>query len=96
MRAFATLLVLILAAATPACPLCKDSVPNDEGSSAPLKSNYNSNGENISGGINRSIFIMFGGLFGTMGLIGAIVYRSLRHTAPAAQPPKVGTADERG
>jgi hypothetical protein len=88
-RLLATIIVLTATSGAFACPLCKDSVANREGDSGDLKTNYNSNGENISGGINRSIYFMFGGLFGVLGLITSVVFKSIRHT-PMAPPPSKG------
>jgi hypothetical protein len=82
--------ILVLLGATSgafACPLCKDSVPNAEGDTGPLKTNYTSNGENISGGINKSIYLMFAGLFGVLGMITTVVFKSIRYTAPVSAPP---------
>ena len=87
------LLTILLVAASPAalaCPLCKDSVANREGDSGPLKTNYTSNGENISGGINTSIYFMFAGLFGVLGMITTVVFKSIRHTPVAAPPARGG------
>jgi hypothetical protein len=85
-KLLAVLVVLFASSGAFACPLCKDSVANREGDSGPLKTNYNSNGENISGGINKSIYLMFAGLFGTLGMIGTVVFKSIRQT-PLAPPP---------
>ena len=88
-RLISIVVVLVASSGAFACPLCKDSVANREGDSGPLKTNYNSNGENISGGINQSIYLMFAGLFGTLGMIGTVVFKSVRHT-PNAPPPAKG------
>jgi hypothetical protein len=88
-RFIATLVLLTASTGAFACPLCKDSVPNAEGSSGPMKDNYTSNGENISGGINKSIYLFLGGLFGTLGLISTVMFRSIRNT-PMAPPPSRG------
>jgi hypothetical protein len=89
-RLIAILIVLGATSGAFACPLCKDSVANAEGDSGPMKTNYTSNGENISGGINKSIYFMFAGLFGVLGLITTVVFKSIRYTAPASAPPARG------
>jgi hypothetical protein len=57
--------------------MCKDSVPNQEGTAASLRDSYNSNGQNISGGINASVYLMLGGLFGVMGLVSRVIYKGM-------------------
>ena len=86
-KLLAILVVLTATSGAFACPLCKDSVANREGDSGPLKTNFNSNGENISGGINKSIYFMFAGLFGVLGMITTVVFKSIRHTPVAPPPP---------
>ena len=74
-----TLLFLaLLATPAGACPLCKDSLPNDVAGTGELKDNITSRGENISGGINKSILVMFGGLFGSLGLVTVAMVRGAR------------------
>lgn len=75
-RIFLTL--LILTAPAGACPLCKDSLPNDQAENGVMKNNMTSRGENISGGINKSIVLMFAGLFGSLGLVTMAVVRGAR------------------
>ena len=89
-RLIAILVVLGATSGAFACPLCKDSIANAEGDTGPLKTSYTSNGENISGGINKSIYFMFAGLFGVLGMITTVVFRSIRYTAPAKAPPARG------
>jgi hypothetical protein len=89
-RLIAMIVLLTASTGAFACPLCKDSVPNAEGDSGPMKTNYTSNGENISGGINQSIYLFFAGLFGTLGMIGTVVFRSMRHTPMAPLPSRGG------
>ena len=86
-KLLAILVVLTASSGAFACPLCKDSVANREGDTGPLKTNFNSNGENISGGINKSIYFMFAGLFGVLGMITTVVFKSIRHTPVAPPPP---------
>jgi hypothetical protein len=91
MKRFIFILVLLGATSGAfACPLCKDSVANAEGDTGPLKTNYTSNGENISGGINKSIYLMFAGLFGVLGMITTVVFKSIRYTPPVSAPPARG------
>ena len=77
-RTFFALALLLMTARAGACPLCKDSLPNDQGVNGAMKNNMTSRGENISGGINKSILLMFGGLFGSLGLVIMAVVRGAR------------------
>ena len=78
MRRFLIGVVMLGAAGgASACPMCKDSVPNQEGARS-LRDSYNSNGENISGGINASVYFMLGGLVGVIVLVGTVVVRGVR------------------
>ncbi len=93
MRRFLIGLVLLTAAdAASACPMCKDSVPNKEGT-AITRDSYTSNGENISSGINASVYVMLGALFGVMGVVGAVIVKGVRSadagraTAPRPTEP---------
>ena len=61
--------VVIPAALAPACPTCKDSIPNSD---APQASS-------LPGGFNASIYYMLGGV----GLVGGLVLRMLVREARA-------------
>jgi hypothetical protein len=78
----ATFVVLAaLADAAFACPMCKDSVPNKEGASTPLRDSYDSGGQNISGGMNASVYVMLGTLFATMGLVSTVIIKGIRSSS---------------
>jgi hypothetical protein len=84
----ATLVVLgALGSAARACPMCKDSVPNQEGASASLRDSYDAGGQNISGGMNASVYVMLGTLIGTIGLVSTIMVKGIRSAAAATQQP---------
>ena len=61
-----------------ACPMCKDSASNSQAASGPLHDAYSSNGENISGGLNTSIYVMFASLLGVGGIISTVMVRGMR------------------
>jgi hypothetical protein len=62
-----------------ACPMCKDSASNAEGSSsAQLHDAYSSQGENISGGLNTSIYVMFACLLGVGGMVTTVMVKGMK------------------
>jgi hypothetical protein len=61
-----------------ACPMCKDSVPNREGAFNELHDSYSTGGQNISGGINTSVYVMLGAVLGMMGLVSAVIVKGVR------------------
>jgi hypothetical protein len=65
----------IFAAPASACPGCKDSVGND---TATTGGGDATTPPGLPGGFNTSIYLMLGGLFGTMGLVGWVVVRGIR------------------
>jgi hypothetical protein len=74
----AGLILTLAATAAPACPMCKDSVSNREGTTmSSLQDSYTSNGQNISGGINASVYLMLGALLGVMGLVSRVIYKGM-------------------
>jgi hypothetical protein len=78
-RFFATLIVI--AATTTgalACPMCKDSVSNREGETNELHDSYTTGGQNIAGGMNTSVYVMLGTLFGMMGLVSTVIVKGVR------------------
>ena len=84
----ATFVVLAaLGSAASACPMCKDSVPNKEGASTPLRDSSDPGGQNISGGINASVYVMLGTLFATMGLVSTVIIKGLRSSAGQRELP---------
>jgi hypothetical protein len=81
------LLILTLAsfpASAPACPMCKDSIANKEGTTD-LKDAYSASGQNISAGMNYSVYAMLGVLFGTIGLVSTVIVRGIRSSDRAAR-----------
>ncbi|HEY7119796.1 MAG TPA: hypothetical protein VH475_24605 [Tepidisphaeraceae bacterium] len=79
MRTFiASLVVLVASSGAFACPMCKDSVANREGSFNELHDSYNSNGQNISSGLNVSVYVMLGTLLGVMGMVSMVVVKGVR------------------
>ena len=78
----ATLVVVsAIGTAAQACPMCKDSVPNQEGVSGPLHDSYDAGGQNISGGMNASVYLMFAALFGTIGIVSTVMVKGARSSA---------------
>jgi hypothetical protein len=73
--------VAALAGSARACPMCKDSLPNKEGASTPLRDSYDSGGQNIAGGMNLSVYVMLGTLVGTIGLISTVMIKGMRSSA---------------
>ena len=74
----ASLVLLAAATAAPACPMCKDSIANDEVAATSLHDSYTSNGQNISGGINASVYLMLGALLGMMGFVSTVLVKGVR------------------
>jgi hypothetical protein len=80
-RWIVSMVILFAAAASaPACPMCKDSVANREGEYNELHDSYTTNGQNISGGINASVYVMLGTLLGIMGMVSMVVVKGVRST----------------
>ena len=64
-RLLATLIILTaFTTGASACPMCKDSVSNREGETNELHDSYTTGGQNIAGGMNVSVYVMLGTLFG--------------------------------
>jgi hypothetical protein len=70
-----------------ACPMCKDSASNAEGNLAAseLKDQYTANGQGMAAGLNTSIYVMLGVLFGIMGLVSTVIVKGIRHTDTASK-----------
>ena len=69
-RLLASLIVVTaITASASACPMCKDSVSNREGETNELHDSYTTGGQNIANGLNVSVYVMLGTLFGMMGLV---------------------------
>jgi hypothetical protein len=69
---FAALLTITLAAAAPACPLCKESIPNSDQESV----------AGVPNGFNNSVYFMLAGFAGTLGLVTGVVIKGVRSSAP--------------
>ena len=65
----------LFAPAASACPGCKDSVGADMGTTGGGDPTTPSG---LPGGFNTSVYLMLGGLFGTMGLVGWVVVKGVR------------------
>jgi hypothetical protein len=74
----ATLVLIFATSGACACPMCKDSIANDEGTANSLHDSYTSNGQNISGGINASVYTMLAVLLGMMGLVSTVIVKGVR------------------
>ena len=78
-------LLLALSAPAFACPMCKDSVGNDDATATAATGPGGSMGgpaSGLPGGFNTSVYIMLLGLFGTMGLVGWTVVKGIRGGPP--------------
>ena len=69
----AFLTIFSFPAFAPACPMCKDSIPNGEAATAQQAGS-------LPSGFNYSVYYMLSGLFVTLGLISTIVYKGIRST----------------
>src|SRR3954447_6222917 len=78
-RLLASLIVLTALTATSAsaCPMCKDSVSNREGETNELHDSYTTGGQNIATGLNVSVYVMLGTLFGMMGLVSTVIVKGV-------------------
>jgi di/tricarboxylate transporter len=76
MRRFLTTLaalgVLLISTAAMACPMCKDSVPNNDGQSAAM----------VPGAVNNSIFLMFAAFAASLGMITWTLVKGARSANP--------------
>ena len=81
-RRTAALSILVLqglAAVAAACPMCKDSISADGSLDGPTPG--------IPSGFKVSIYLMLGGLFCVMGLVGGIIVKGVRSGNKPAPPP---------
>src|SRR5438045_690672 len=81
-RFLASLIVLTATTGALACPMCKDSVSNREGETNELHDSYTTGGQNIAGGMNTSVYVMLGTLFGTIGLVSTVIVKGVRSSGP--------------
>ena len=61
--------------------MCKDSVPNKEGQTNELHDAANTNGQNISGGLNTSVYVMLGTFFGVLGMVSTVIVKGVRSSS---------------
>jgi hypothetical protein len=81
-RLLASLIVVAaITASASACPMCKDSVSNREGETNELHDSYTTGGQNIANGLNVSVYVMLGTLFGMMGLVSTVIVRGVRSSS---------------
>jgi hypothetical protein len=71
----------LLATPAQACPGCKDSIGGDTATTGGGDATTPSG---LPGGFNTSVYLMLGGVFGTMGLVGWVVVKGIR--TPSARP----------
>ena len=64
----------VFAAPASACPGCKDSIGNDNAPTGGTDGAASA----LPGGFNTSVYLMLGGVFGTMGLVGWVVVKGVR------------------
>lgn len=65
-------IVLLIAGAASACPMCKDSI-------ATTKNDLqNTGGSSVGGGFNNSIYVMLLGFFGAVGVVAFNLVRAIR------------------
>jgi hypothetical protein len=64
----------VFAAPASACPGCKDSIGNDNSATGGADGAASA----LPGGFNTSVYLMLGGVFGTMGLVGWVVVKGVR------------------
>jgi hypothetical protein len=61
-------LVLTLVGLASACPMCKDSIPNSDAQEM----------GSLPGGFNSSVYLMLGGFFAVLGLVGFNLWRGTK------------------
>jgi hypothetical protein len=94
-RLLASLIVLTaITTGASACPMCKDSVSNREGETNELHDSYTTGGQNIAGGMNASVYVMLGTLFGMIGLVSTVIVKGV-HSSNASRGFPVERKDEK-
>ena len=73
----AAFVTLLIAASTPACPLCKESIPNSDQESI----------AGVPNGFNNSVYFMLAGFTGTLGLVTGVVVKGVRSSTPRSAFP---------
>ena len=79
--ALSLLLMQAFAAVASACPMCKDSITDDGAAGAAPPG--------LPGGFKVSIYLMLGGLFCVIGLVGGVIVKGVRG-ANRPLPPRGG------
>lgn len=77
-RLLAVVVLLVATRGAVGCPMCKDSISNAEGQTNELHDSYTANGQNISGGINASVYVMLGTFFGVVGMVSTVIVKGVR------------------
>ncbi|HVT89448.1 MAG TPA: hypothetical protein VHD56_11390 [Tepidisphaeraceae bacterium] len=62
-------MILLPAALTMACPMCKDSIPHSEAERAGM----------VPSGFNLSVYLMLGGFLITLGLASGLIVKSVNN-----------------
>lgn len=77
-------LILVVANVASACPMCKDSIPDAEGTTARVgpggpgsTGNTGAPPPTISNGFNISVYLMLGTLFSMIALISGVIYKGV-------------------
>jgi hypothetical protein len=73
----------VLVTPASACPGCKDSVGSDD-AAVTAGGGDPTTPSGLPGGFNTSVYLMLGGLFGTMSLVGWVVVKGIR--TPSVRP----------
>lgn len=74
-------ILLSLTASAGACPMCKESVANDEAKRDTVAGGPNVLDAGLPGGFNTSVYVMLAGFFGSLGLVGYTVVKGIRTAA---------------
>jgi hypothetical protein len=77
MMNLALVLVLLLASVGDACPMCKDSIPDNDATQA----------AGVPGGFNFSVYYMLVSVFAMMGFVGFIIVKGIRSTSVTLTVP---------
>jgi len=78
------IVVIAFTTGASACPMCKDSVSNREGETNELHDSYTTGGQNIASGLNVSVYVMLGTLFGMIGLVSTVIVKGV-HSSNASR-----------
>ncbi|HEX8914434.1 MAG TPA: hypothetical protein VF796_18950 [Humisphaera sp.] len=99
----AALLLGGVAAPASACPMCKDSIPNEDQSgklAADANGSARGNGDAadtqaaaVSGGFNASVYLMLSAFVGVLGFVGLTLYRGARDASYPVDGAMKGTKE---